>query len=130
MVLSDFYLELFQAVGRGIVISIALIIPSAIFGVVIGIIAGGLRAFGKGFIRRIFDAYAALWRGTPLVVQLFVLYFGLPNIGIYLNPYSAAIIGFSLCSGAYQSEYQVSHTDSDPHMERMAVDAVEVATHA
>jgi len=38
-------------------------------------------------------------------VQLFILYFGLPNIGIYLSPYMAAVTGFTLCSGAYQSEY-------------------------
>ena len=56
-------------------------------------------------MRPLGDGYAALFRGTPLVVQLFVLYFGLPNLGIYLTPYIAAVIGFTLCSGAYQSEY-------------------------
>jgi polar amino acid transport system permease protein len=85
--------------------SIALIIPSAIGGVIIGIIAGTVRTFGGSFIRIIGDAYAAIFRGTPLVVQLFILYFGLPNIGIYLSPYVAAVVGFTLCSGAYQSEY-------------------------
>ncbi len=85
--------------------SIALIIPSAIGGVLIGIIAGSIRTFGGPFARRITDGYAAVFRGTPLVIQLFVLYFGLPKIGIYLSPYGAAVIGFTLCSGAYQSEY-------------------------
>ena len=55
--------------------------------------------------RRFGDGFAALFRGTPLVIQLFVLYFGLPNLGIYLSPYVAAVTGFVLCSGAYQSEY-------------------------
>lgn len=85
--------------------SIALIIPSAIGGVIIGILAGSIRTFGGRFIRTCGDAYAAVFRGTPLVVQLFILYFGLPNVGIYLSPYAAAVIGFTLCSGAYQSEY-------------------------
>jgi polar amino acid transport system permease protein len=40
-----------------------------------------------------------------LLVQLFMLYFGLPGIGVYLTPYVAAVAGFSLCSGAYHSEY-------------------------
>jgi polar amino acid transport system permease protein len=71
----------------------------------IGIIAGSVRTFGDPFIRTIADAYAAIFRGTPLVIQLFILYFGLPNIGIYLSPYVAAVVGFTLCSGAYQSEY-------------------------
>lgn len=85
--------------------SIALILPSATGGVLIGILAGTLRTFGHPLVRKTADAYAALFRGTPLVVQLFVLYFGLPNIGIYLSPYVAAVTGFTLCSGAYQSEY-------------------------
>jgi polar amino acid transport system permease protein len=51
------------------------------------------------------NAYVALFRGIPLVVQLFIWYFGLPYIGIYLSPFTAAVLGFSLCSGAYHSEY-------------------------
>ncbi len=47
----------------------------------------------------------ALFRGVPLVVQLFIWYFGLPYIKIYLSPFTAAVLGFSLCSGAYHSEY-------------------------
>ena len=37
-------------------------------------------------------------------MQLYLWYFGLPHVGIYLSPYAAAVIGFSLCSGAYHSE--------------------------
>lgn len=102
---SPFFQELFEALNRGLIMSMALIIPSAVGGVLTGIIAGCLRAFGDPLIQRVCDAYAAVFRGTPLVVQLFILYFGLPNIGIYLTPYAAAVTGFILCSGAYQSEY-------------------------
>ena len=38
-------------------------------------------------------------------MQLYLWYFGLPHVGIYLSPYAAAVVGFSLCSGAYHSEY-------------------------
>ena len=105
MELSPFYQELLSGLNRGLLMSIALIIPSAVGGVLIGIAAGSLRTFGPFPVRAIGDAYAAVFRGTPLVIQLFILYFGLPNIGIYLSPYVAAVIGFTLCSGAYQSEY-------------------------
>lgn len=105
MELSPFYQELLIALNRGLLMSLALILPSAIGGVLIGIGAGSLRVYGSPVIRRLGDGYAALFRGTPLVVQLFVLYFGLPNIGLYLSPYAAAVSGFILCSGAYQSEY-------------------------
>lgn len=102
---SPFFQELFTALNRGLIMSIALIVPSAAGGLLAGIIIGCLRAFGDPFLRKACNAYAALFRGTPLVVQLFILYFGFPNIGIYLTPYAAAITGFILCSGAYQSEY-------------------------
>ncbi|MDD2463379.1 MAG: amino acid ABC transporter permease [Desulfobulbus sp.] len=102
---SPFYQELLTALNRGLVMSLALIVPSAIGGVLIGISTGALRVFGTPWVRKFADGYAALFRGTPLVVQLFVLYFGLPNLGLYLSPYAAAVIGFMLCSGAYQSEY-------------------------
>lgn len=105
MELSPFYQELLTSLNRGLIMSIALIVPSAVGGVIIGITAGSLRTFGPPPVRIIGDGYAAVFRGTPLVIQLFILYFGLPNIGIYLSPYVAAVIGFTLCSGAYQSEY-------------------------
>jgi len=105
MELSPFYQELIPSLNRGLWVSISLIVPSAIGGVFIGIGAGTCRAFGNSVMRKIGDIYAAIFRGTPLVVQLFVLYFGLPNIGIYFSPYGAAVTGFILCSGAYQSEY-------------------------
>ncbi|PHR26842.1 MAG: amino acid ABC transporter permease [Desulfotalea sp.] len=103
--LSPFYQDLLTALNTGVITSIGLIIPSALGGVCIGIAAGALRTFGPKPVRKLGDAYAALFRGTPLVIQLFILYYGLPNLGIYLSPYAAAVTGFMLCSGAYQSEY-------------------------
>jgi polar amino acid transport system permease protein len=103
--LSPFYQDLLAALNNGLLMSLALIVPSALGGVLIGIAAGAIRVFGSRWGRRLGDGYAALFRGTPLVIQLFVLYFGLPNLGIYLSPYIAAVTGFVLCSGAYQSEY-------------------------
>jgi len=105
MELSPFYQELITSLNRGMIMSVALIVPSAVAGVLIGILAGTVRTFGGRGLRTLGDSYAAVFRGTPLVVQLFVIYFGLPNLGIYFTPYAAAVTGFTLCSGAYQSEY-------------------------
>lgn len=97
--------QLIPALNRGLMMTLMLIFPAAACGMALGIIIGTLRAFGHPFVRRLTNAYASLFRGTPLVVQLFVLYFGLPNIGIYLSPYAAALLGFILCNSAYLSEY-------------------------
>lgn len=97
--------EVLPFLFKGLIISIELIIPSALFGFIIGIIVGVLRVFGNPFAIMIANTYVAIFRGFPLVIQLFIWYFGLPHLGIYLNPFLASVIGFSLCSGAYQSEY-------------------------
>jgi polar amino acid transport system permease protein len=97
--------QLIPALNRGLVMSIKLIIPSGIVGLGLGIVIGTLRTFGHPVIRKAANGYAMIFRGTPLLVQLFLLYFGLPNLGIYLDAYTAAVIGFILCSSAYHSEY-------------------------
>ena len=85
--------------------SVLLIVPSAIMGQLLGIGIGCLRVFGSKLVQRLMNFYTALFRGVPLMVQLFILYYGLPKIGIFLEPAEAAIVGFTLCSGAYNSEY-------------------------
>jgi polar amino acid transport system permease protein len=101
-----FLLErLVPALNKGVLVSLQLIVPSAILGIIFGVVVGACRAFGGGVVRALANGYAALFRGTPLVIQLFILYFGLPNVGIYFQPYTAAVLGFTLCSAAYHSEY-------------------------
>ena len=93
------------ALNKGVLVSISLIVPAALIGFVFGMILGVLRVFGPLPLRRAGDAFTAVVRGVPLIVQLMVLYFGLPNIGIYFDAYTAALVGFIMCTGAYQSEY-------------------------
>lgn len=103
--LGFIHYEVMPALLEGLWISILLIIPSACCGVLIGITAGALRVYGSRPVALLANSYVALFRGIPLVVQLFIWYFGLPYVGIYLSPFIASVVGFSLCSGAYQSEY-------------------------
>jgi len=103
--LSFFQNETLPVLLKGLRMSLLLIVPSAALGLFLGILAGCLRVYGGRATRFAAEAYATLFRGVPLVVQLVIWYFGLPNIGIYLSPVAASIIGFSLCSGAYHSEY-------------------------
>ena len=101
-----FLLErLLPVLNEGVLMSLKLIILSSVLGLAFGVLVGACRAFGGGPVKALANGYAALFRGTPLVIQLFILYFGLPNIGIYFKPYTAAVLGFTLCSAAYHSEY-------------------------
>jgi len=72
---------------------------------VLGVLVGALRVYGSRRVILLTNGYVAIFRGFPLVVQLFIWYFGLPHIGIYLTPFLASVLGFSLCSAAYHSEY-------------------------
>lgn len=93
---------------RGLLMSLQLIVPAALIGGFIGVVMGVLRVFGSPSVRRCTDAVVAVVRGVPLTVQLMILYFGLPSLPflkVYLSPYAAALVGFIICTSAYQSEY-------------------------
>jgi polar amino acid transport system permease protein len=97
--------EVYPALLKGFWVSLQLIAPSALLGLAIGIMVGVLRIYGNRPVMAAANTFVAIFRGIPLVVQLFIWYFGLPHIGIYLSPFVASVLGFSLCSGAYHSEY-------------------------
>lgn len=104
--MDPFYLEkLLPALNEGFEMSVLLIIPSAIFGLLGGVLIGTLRVYGPRWVQVSCNCYTSFFRGVPLMVQLFILYYGLPNVGIYFEAYTAAVVGFILCSSAYNSEY-------------------------
>lgn len=106
MLSADFiFAEVLPALNKGLVTSLALIIPSGLLGFLGGVLLGVVRVFGNSVLRKLGDWYVALFRGVPLAIQLMLIYFGLPNVGISLEPFTAAMLAFILCSGAYQSEY-------------------------
>ncbi|MHC1788592.1 amino acid ABC transporter permease [Solidesulfovibrio sp.] len=102
--------RIIPVLDAGLWTSIMLIVPASLFGVLIGVTAGTIRVYGPRPLARACDGYVALFRGTPLVVQLYFWYFALPyirigDVALVLSPMWASIVGFALCSGAYQSEY-------------------------
>lgn len=97
--------QLLPALNKGLMVSLALIIPASILGFIAGVALGCARSFGPRWLRRLGDAYTALLRGVPLAIQLMLIYYALPKLGIYFDPYGAALTSFILCTAAYQSEY-------------------------
>jgi len=98
-------LEFYPHLLAGLAVTLELIVCAAPLGLLIGIVIAVSRAYGGPILSPLAYIYQIIFRGTPLLLQLFVIYYGLPRLGIVLNPLSAAIIGFGLCSGAYHSEY-------------------------
>jgi His/Glu/Gln/Arg/opine family amino acid ABC transporter permease subunit len=79
-------------------------IASLLFALVFGLIVALLRLSRWGLIRIPATAYVEFFRGTPALVQLFVIYFGFPDIGYQPSPLQAAIVGLGLNGAAYISE--------------------------
>ena len=97
--------DVYPALLKGFWVSLQLIIPSSLLGLAIGILVGVLRVYGSRPVMAVANTFVTLFRGIPLVVQLFIWYFGLPHVKIYLTPFVASVLGFALCSRAYHSEY-------------------------
>lgn len=96
-------------VEAAVLVSIPLAIASFIIGMAIAVGVALIRVTPvNGMLHRIALAivkvYISIIRGTPMLVQISVVFYGLPAIGVYIDPIPAAIIGFSLNIGAYGSE--------------------------
>ncbi len=73
-------------------------------GLALGLVAALVRLFAASPFAAIVRFYVWIIRGTPLLVQLFLIFYGLPSLGIVLDAFPAALIGFTLNIGAYSSE--------------------------
>ncbi len=90
--------------AEGALVTLEVTSVSLLLGSVIGFLLALLRVAKIPVLSQIARLYIMLFRGTPLLVQLFILYFGLPSVGITLDPWPAAILGLGLNTGAYLSE--------------------------
>lgn len=100
-IVSDNWPKLLE--GLGVTLEMTMI--AVVIGFVIGVVLAIARVYGNKFFYGISTAIIEVIRGTPLLVQLFILYYGLPPLGVNLSPFTAAIIGFAINSGCYQAEY-------------------------
>ncbi len=88
----------------GIQYTIPLALISFIIGMVIALLIALCRLSSSKLLRGIGRVYVSIIRGTPLLVQLFVIFYGLPTIGLKFDPFLAAVIAFSLNVGGYAAE--------------------------
>lgn len=93
-----------RLLAQATLMTLFLAIVSQAIGSVAGLLVALARMSDHAILRYAALAYVWVIRGTPALVQLFFIYFGLPNIGITLEPLPAAIIAFSMSSAAYNAE--------------------------
>ncbi|MDX0422983.1 ABC transporter permease subunit [Sinorhizobium medicae] len=88
----------------GLIFTIPLTLLSFTLGLALGLVTAVVRLFAPAPFAVVARFYVWVIRGTPLLVQLFVIFYGLPSMGILLDAFPAALIGFTLNIGAYSSE--------------------------
>ena len=89
---------------RGAVVTVEISVLAMALAVVTGLVIVLARLYGVAPLRWASRAYVEVVRGTPLLIQLFLIYYGLPQIGIKLNAFLAAILGLGLNYAASESE--------------------------
>lgn len=100
-IIVDSFLPLLKA---GVAFTVPLTLISFALGLLLAILTALARLSSASPLRQIARFYVWVIRGTPLLVQLFIIFYGLPSVGITLDPFPAAVIGFTLSVGAYGSE--------------------------
>jgi cystine transport system permease protein len=88
----------------GVLLTIPLTLITFALGLILAVITALIRLSSWTIPKLIARFYVWVIRGTPLLVQLFIIYYGLPSVGITLSPYVSGVIGLSLSVGAYGSE--------------------------
>ncbi|WP_062463876.1 amino acid ABC transporter permease [Demequina soli] len=91
-------------VGGAITGTIPLAAVSFVAGLVIAVAVALARLSDNRLLSGLARAYVSVIRGTPLLVQLFVIFYGLPSVGLTIDPWPSAIIAFSLNVGGYAAE--------------------------
>ncbi|ENZ35884.1 MULTISPECIES: amino acid ABC transporter permease [Clostridium] len=100
----NYLLGLMPQVLEGLKVTLEIFILTLVLSIPLGIIVGLMRTSKSIILRKISGAYVLIMRGTPLLLQIIVIFFGLPLLGITFDRFPSAIIAFTLNYGAYFGE--------------------------
>lgn len=109
-----------QILIPGLTMTIPLTVISFFFALIIAIITATIQYARIRILKDIVRFYIWIVRGTPVLVQLYVVFYGLPSVGVTLEPFLAAIIVFSFNEGAYASETIRAALEAIPNGQREA----------
>jgi len=99
-----YIVSLIPILSKGAVVTIELTVISVVFGTIFGLFLSLMKISNSSVLKKFSSFYIYVIRGTPLLLQLFAIYYGLPFFGINLSPFLSAVSGMSLNSAAYIAE--------------------------
>lgn len=91
---------------EGAAVSLQIAVLAFCGGLLIGTTCAAIRSFGPRWLARLVGLYVVFFTNTPQLVQIYFLYFALPDMGILLSSFTAVVIGMTLNAGAYLTEIQ------------------------
>lgn len=100
----EYVLNILPFILSGLKLTAKVYVATLIFALPIGLLAAVGKVSGPLFLKKLLFLYTWIWRGTPLLLQLFFVFFGLPVIGIKLSHFTGAVLTYSLNYGAYLTE--------------------------
>jgi polar amino acid transport system substrate-binding protein len=106
--------------GKGALVTLELSMIAMALAVSLGLFVALSRLYAPPAIRLLASAYIESIRGTPLLIQLFLIFYGLPHLGIRLSPFIAAVLGLGLNYSAYEAENYRAGIQSIPRTQMEA----------
>lgn len=122
---AEFLVEYAPFIATGLATTLEISILAFSMGLAVGAL---MLSLSLSPLRPVARAYIEPIRGTPLLVQLFVLYFGLPSVGIKLDAFTASVLALGLNSGAYQAEIFRSAVKSIPDSQILSAESLGFST--
>ncbi|ACR29065.1 amino acid ABC transporter permease [Burkholderia glumae] len=104
MSITSLLVDSLPVLAQGAVLTVKFAVLSMVFGLIAAVVLALMGIAHSRVLNAIARVYVSLMRGTPLLVQIFVIYYGLPSLGISLDPTPAGVIALSANVAAYMSE--------------------------
>lgn len=98
------YVSFMPTLAKGAVMTLELSILSMVLAIALGLATALSRLYGPAPLKWLATSYVEVFRGTPLLIQLYLIFYGLPHLGINFNPFVAAVLGLGLNYGACEAE--------------------------
>ncbi|MEM1523668.1 MAG: amino acid ABC transporter permease, partial [Thermofilaceae archaeon] len=124
----SFIIDILPFLLNGLKTTLEISLLSFVFGMTLAVLILPLRVFAPLPFSLLARSYVEIFRGTPLLVQLLFIYFGLPAIGVKLDAYSACVLAVSLNSAAYQCEILRSALKGIPEIQFLSAESLGFST--
>jgi polar amino acid transport system permease protein len=118
------FLQILAQLAKGVGYTLVVTLTCSAVGLVVGLAIATLRRLELPLVGPLLDAYTYVFRGVPVLVLLFMVYFGLPSAGISLPPLAAMALSLGLIAGAYLAEVFRGALDSVDSAEVLAAEAM------